>query len=110
MIKKEWQWMPDLKQEKQITMNKEEIQTQINKDDLVNQVKELLDVLKKEIKYYVLNNRKNERLYNRKELAEYLKVAPSTIVNWSSRGIITPIFIQSKVYYKASEIDEIINN
>ena len=91
-------------------MNKEEIQTQINKDDLVNEVKELLDVLKKEIKYYVLNNRKNERLYNRKELAEYLKVAPSTIINWSSRGIITPIFIQGKVYYKASEIDEILNN
>jgi predicted site-specific integrase-resolvase len=103
--------MPDYKQQKQITMNKkEEIQTQINKDDLVNEVKELLDVLKKEIKYYVLNNRKNERLYNRKELAEYLKVAPSTIINWSSRGIITPIFIQSKVYYKASEIDEILNN
>ena len=89
---------------------KKEIQTQINKDDLVNEVKELLDVLKKEIKYYVLNNRKNERLYNRKELAEYLKVSPSTIINWSSRGIITPIFIQNKVYYKASEIDEIINN
>ena len=61
------------------------------------------DALKDEI-MYELKDRNNQELYTRKELAKYLKVTEQTIINWSSRGIITPIFIEGSVRYKGDEI------
>ena len=65
------------------------------------------DALKDEI-MYELKDRNNQELYTRKELAKYLKVTEQTIINWSSRGIITPIFIEGSVRYKGDEIRIII--
>lgn len=61
------------------------------------------DALKEEI-MYEMKERNNQELYTRKELAKYLKVTEQTIINWSSRGIITPIFIEGSVRYKGDEI------
>ena len=61
------------------------------------------DALKEEI-MYEMKERNNQELYTRKELAKYLKVTEQTIINWSSRGIITPIFIEGSVRYNGDEI------
>ena len=90
-------------------MKNEELVTLINKDELINEVKQLINIQKQEI-LYELKNRKNEHLYTRKELAEYLRVSTQTIINWSSRGIINPVYIQGRSYYKAAEIEEVLNN
>ena len=63
--------------------------------------------LKNEIMYDI-NQNANKKLYTRKELAKYLKVSTQTIINWSGRGIINPVYIQGRVYYKAEEIEEIL--
>ena len=66
------------------------------------------DALKEEI-MYEMKERNNNELFTRKELAKYLKVTEQTIINWSSRGIITPIFIEGSVRYKGDEIRTLLN-
>lgn len=61
------------------------------------------DSLKEEIMNEMKERNYND-LFTRKELAKYFKVSEQTIINWSSRGIITPIFIEGSVRYKADEI------
>ena len=51
----------------------------------------------------------NKELLTRQQLADYLSVSKQTIINWSKEGIIKPTFIGNKVYYKAEEVNNLLN-
>ena len=58
---------------------------------------------------YELKANSKRKLYTRKELAKYLKVSQQTIINWSSRDILKPLYIQGRVFYKAEDIEKLLN-
>ena len=64
--------------------------------------------LKKEILLDVEKLGKKE-LLTRHQLADYLSVSKQTIINWSKEGIIKPKFIGNRVYYKAEEVNNLLN-
>ena len=51
----------------------------------------------------------NKELLTRQQLADYLSVSKQTIINWSKEGIIKPKFIGNRVYYKAEEVNNLLN-
>ena len=75
----------------------------VSAKEMWQEFNKMKDTLKEEI-MYEMKERKNQELYTRKELAKYLKVTEQIIINWSSRGITKPIFIEGRVYYKAKRI------
>ena len=50
-----------------------------------------------------------KELLTRQQLADYLSVSKQTIINWSKEGIIKPKFIGNRVYYKAEEVNNLLN-
>ena len=51
----------------------------------------------------------SKELLTRQQLADYLSVSKQTIINWCKEGIITPKFIGGRVYYKAEEVNNLLN-
>ena len=51
----------------------------------------------------------SKELLTRQQLADYLSVSKQTIINWSKEGIIKPKFIGNRVYYKAEEVNKLLN-
>jgi excisionase family DNA binding protein len=51
----------------------------------------------------------SKELLTRQQLADYLSVSKQTIINWSKEGIIKPKFIGNRVYYKAEEVNNLLN-
>ena len=51
----------------------------------------------------------SKELLTRQQLADYLSVSKQTIINWSKEGIIKPKFIGNRVYYKAEEVNDLLN-
>ena len=51
----------------------------------------------------------NKELLTRQQLADYLSVSKQTIINWFKEGIIKPKFIGNRVYYKAEEVNNLLN-
>ena len=51
----------------------------------------------------------SKELLTRQQLADYLSVSKQTIINWSKEGIINPKFIGNRVYYKAEEVNNLLN-
>ena len=80
----------------------------INQEAFINEMQQLLKNQKKEI-LVELKNSKSKDLFTRKELAKYLKVSQQTIINWSANGILNPTYIGNRVYYKADEVNELLN-
>lgn len=80
----------------------------MNQEAFINEVQQLLKDPKREIILELKNNRNND-LFTRKELAKYLKVSQQTIINWSATGILKPTYIGSRVYYKADEVNNLLN-
>ena len=80
----------------------------VTAQEMWQEFNKMKDALKDEI-MYEMQDRKDSELFTRKELAKYLKVTEQTIINWSSRGITKPIFIEGRVYYKAKDIEELLN-
>ena len=79
----------------------------MDKGKFIDEVKDLLQEQKKEI-MLEMQTRKNNELFTRSELAKYLKVSQQTIINWAIRGILNPVYIGSRVYYKADEVYELL--
>jgi excisionase family DNA binding protein len=51
----------------------------------------------------------SKELLTRQQLADYLSVSKQTIINWSKEGIIKPKFVGNRVYYKAEEVNNLLN-
>ena len=64
--------------------------------------------LKKEI-FLDVEKLGSKELLTRQQLADYLSVSKQTIINWSKEGIIKPKFIGNRVYYKAEEVNNLLN-
>ncbi|PHR46513.1 MAG: DNA-binding protein [Fluviicola sp.] len=49
-----------------------------------------------------------EELLSRKEVANYFKVNISTVRNWTKQGILKKYGVGDRVYYKRTEIEEVL--
>jgi len=67
--------------------------------DLAN-IKEQLHELKKEFK-----PKEPTKYLTRNEVAKMLSVDISTVHNWSKKGILKPIGIGARVYYKRKDVE-----
>ena len=88
--------------------NKQQPVILMDKEQFVDEVKQLLKEQKREI-LYEFKSRKNDDLFTRSELSKYLKVSQQTIINWSIRGILNPVYIGNRVYYKSDEVYNLLN-
>ena len=51
-----------------------------------------------------IQNKESEELLTRREVVKRLKIAPSTLSEYTKKGILTSYYIGNRVYYKWSEI------
>lgn len=77
--------------------------TEITVDELADKV---ADKLLLKIEHYLkeLGSPKNDKLLTRQETADYLRVSLQTIHLWTKHGIISPVRIGNRVYFKHSYI------
>lgn len=68
---------------------------------ILSGVKKQLEELKKEYQ-----PKEPEEYLTRLETADLLKVDPSTIFNWTKKGLIKSYGLSGRVYYKRSEIEK----
>lgn len=66
-------------------------------------VKNQLEQLKKDFQ-----TKKPEELLTRKETAALLKINLSTLHAWANKGTITPFGCNGRVYFKRSEIENVL--
>jgi len=76
-------------------------------DELAEKVADKL-LLKMEAYLKQLSTAKDEGLLTRQETANYLKVSLVTIHQWAKYGIINPIRIGNRVYFKKQAILDLI--
>jgi hypothetical protein len=88
-------------------MKKNQAVLLMNQDDFINEVQKMLSQHKAEIIKAL--SKRNDEAFTREEVAKYLKVSPQTILNWSKQGILNPVFIGSRVYYKTKEVNNLLN-
>lgn len=85
-----------------------DISITVHKDDLLlfanTLVEKTRNVVEKE-----LHASKKERLVPKKEVLEILGKGDTTLHNWKHSGYLVPVKIGKSVYYKWSDLDEIIN-
>jgi DNA-binding XRE family transcriptional regulator len=79
----------------------------VTSKDLWSEFSKMKQELKEEMLYELKVN-SERKLYTRKELAKHLKVTQQTIINWSSRDILNPLYVQGRVYYKAEEVNNLL--
>ena len=78
----------------------------------VEQLHQEFEWMKEQLKKEILLDLEklgNKELLTRQQLADYLSVSKQTIINWSKEGIIKPKFIGNRVYYKAEEVNNLLN-
>ena len=80
----------------------------VSVEQLCKEFEWMKEQLKKEILLYV-EELGSKELLTRQQLADYLSVSKQTIINWSKEGIIKPKFIGNRVYYKAEEVNNLLN-
>jgi DNA-binding XRE family transcriptional regulator len=79
----------------------------VTSKELWSEFSKMKQELKEEMLYELKAN-SERKLYTRKELAKHLKVTQQTIINWSSRDILNPLYVQGRVYYKAEEVNNLL--
>ena len=88
-------------------MKKNQAVLLLNKDDFINEVQQMLTKNKAEIVKAL--SKRNDEAFTREEVSKYLKVSTQTIINWSKQGILNPVFIGSRVYYRTKEVNNLLN-
>tara|TARA_Y100000385_G_C12844765_1_gene530414 strand:- start:135 stop:401 length:267 start_codon:yes stop_codon:yes gene_type:complete len=79
----------------------------VTTQELWTEFEKMKTELKEEILYDIKEN-KTKPLYTRKEVAELFDVSNQTVINWSSKGILNPRYIQGRVYYKFEELQNLM--
>ena len=87
-------------------MKKNQAVLLMNQDDFINEVQQMLSQHKAEIVKAL--SKRNDAPFTREEIAKYLKVSTQTIINWSKEGLLNPVYIGSRVYYKAEEVNNLL--
>ncbi len=67
-------------------------------------VKELVEILKKEL----MNDTVGNDVMSRLEASDYLKITPMTLWNWTNQGKVNTHKIGGKLYYRKSELDALL--
>ena len=72
--------------------------------------KELDSLIKAEVKRQTstLKNEKPIEFLTREEVCDMLKINFTSVKNWSKKGLLKPITIQRKVYFKRNDIEEML--
>lgn len=73
------------------------------KDEIVNDLKKVLELLKKDFQ-----PKEAEEYLTRQEAAERLKINLSTLWAWTKKGILAAYGVQGRVYYKSSDIADLM--
>lgn len=73
-------------------------------------VLEKLSLIEEELKNIKLNFQPKEpvELMTRNETSEYLKINLTTLWNWTNKGKLNAYGIGARVYYKRSEIENVL--
>ena len=77
--------------------------TEVTIDELAEKVSDIL-LLKIENYIKELTKPKNNKLLTRKEVAEMLRVSLVTVGVWSKVGILNPIRMGNRIFFKEQEI------
>ena len=75
----------------------------VTAEEMWTEFNKLKKELKKEIVFELKEN-DERKLYTRKQLANHFQVSQQTIINWSSRDILKPIYIQGRVFLKTEQV------
>jgi hypothetical protein len=71
----------------------------------INEYQELIDqIIDKKIASLVISREREEELLTRREVIKRLKIAPSTLSDYTKKGILNAYNIGHRVYYRWSEI------
>lgn len=57
----------------------------------------------------LIQNKGRQRYMNRQETAKYLGVTLGTLNNWRKSGTLEPKYIGGRVFYKAEDIDRVLD-
>ena len=68
-------------------------------------IEELVAILRKE-----LMGVDQDKVMSRKEASEYLQVSGNTIWNWSQTGVLKSHKVGGKLYYRKSELDDLLES
>jgi len=88
-------------------MKKNQAVLLMNQESFIDEVQKML--LKHKGEIIKALSKRNDAPFTRDELAKYLKVSTQTIINWSKQGVLNPTYIGSRVYYKANEVNNLLN-
>jgi DNA-binding XRE family transcriptional regulator len=80
----------------------------MNAENFISEFKQMLQHQKQEI-LFEFRGSKTKDLFTRSELAKYLKVSEQTIINWSAKSILKPVYIGNRVYYLADQVENLLN-
>ncbi|WP_435255279.1 helix-turn-helix transcriptional regulator [Tenacibaculum sp. A30] len=77
--------------------------TEVTVEELADEVANKL-MLKIENYLKELSKKKNDEILTRQEVADYLKISFATIYSWNKHGILNPIRMGNRVFYRKQDI------
>ncbi|MGM5470250.1 helix-turn-helix transcriptional regulator [Flavobacteriaceae bacterium LMO-SS05] len=81
--------------------------TEVTVDELADEVANKL-MLKIENYLKELSKKKNDEILTRQEVADYLKISLVTIHSWNKYGILKPIRMGNRIFYKKQDILDVL--
>ncbi|CAM1341000.1 helix-turn-helix transcriptional regulator [Tenacibaculum aestuarii] len=81
--------------------------TEVTVDELADAV---ADKLMFKIENYLkeLSKKQNDEILTRQEVADYLKISLVTIHSWNKYGILNPIRMGNRIFYKKQDILDVL--
>ena len=81
--------------------------TEVTVEELADDVANKL-MLKIENYLIELSKKKNDEILTRQEVADYLKISLVTIHSWNKYGILNPIRMGNRIFYKKQDILDVL--
>ena len=74
-------------------------------DELIGKLRALLKEVEEQPS---LPSQQDEELWTREETAKFFQVSFQTLHNWKKHKVLIPLRVGTRVYYRKSDIDEIV--
>ncbi|MFD1616572.1 helix-turn-helix domain-containing protein [Gelatiniphilus marinus] len=81
--------------------------TEVTADELADTVADKL-MLKIENYLKELSKKQNDEILTRQEVADYLRISLVTIHSWNKHGILNPIRMGNRIFYKKQDILDVL--
>ena len=81
--------------------------TEVTADELADAVADKL-MLKIENYLKELSKKQNDEILTRQEVADYLRISLVTIHSWNKHGILNPIRMGNRIFYKKQDILDVL--